>query len=54
MLRHTTRHLLEVAKTLETGFLLQLQASAVFHAHRRPLTLAPGRVSPALQCGSII
>ena len=32
MLWHTTRHLLEVAKTLETGFLLQLQASAVFHA----------------------
>ena len=32
MLWHTTRHLLEVAKTFKTGFLLQLQASAVFHA----------------------
>jgi hypothetical protein len=32
MLGHTTRHLLEVAKTRQTGFLLQLQASAVFHA----------------------
>ena len=32
MLWHTTRHLLEVARTLKIGFLLQLQASAVFHA----------------------
>jgi hypothetical protein len=32
MLWHTTRHLLEVAKTLETAFLLQLQGSAIFHA----------------------
>jgi hypothetical protein len=32
MLWQTTQHLLKVAKTGQTGFLLQLQASAVFHA----------------------
>jgi hypothetical protein len=32
MLWQTTQHLLQVAKTGQTGFLLQLQASAAFHA----------------------
>ena len=32
MLWQVARHLLETAKTLKTGSLLQLQASAVFHA----------------------
>jgi hypothetical protein len=32
MLWHVAQHLLETAKTIKTGSLLQLQASAVFHA----------------------
>jgi hypothetical protein len=32
MLWHVAAHLLETAKTIKTGSLLQLQASAVFHA----------------------